>query len=109
MSGITLLPRPAWLGNVKNDIAQQQSPYWTKYRCSYSCRGHIFPFNRAHEIHISESSLDLVQWILVREQELHAHEALVNLPKKVEKKYTPKPKPEQKTGGSSGKGFGTRH
>jgi hypothetical protein len=28
---------------------------------------------------------------------------------KVKNKYTPKPNPEQKTGGSSGKGFGPRH
>ena len=69
------------------------------------------PFDRVYEtgIFLQPSIIDYKQWGIAREQEFRAHEALANLPKKVKNKYTPKPKPEQKTGGSSGKGFGPRH
>lgn len=54
--------------------------------------------------------IDIYQWNKAIEQEFLAYEELVNpLNPKNKKLYTPKPKPEQKTGGSSGKGFGPRH
>jgi len=79
--------------------------------CDVGCSGHIMPFDSVYEtgIFLQPFIIDYEQWNIVCEQEFRAHEALVNLPKKVKNKYTPKPKLEQKTGGSSGKGFGPRY
>ncbi len=75
MNVIKLLPRPLWVpGKSKG-----KEVYWTRFQCSKRCPGHIVPFNRVHEIHISGLPVDLVQWVLAREQELSAYEALVNL------------------------------
>lgn len=70
----------------------------------------MVPFDRVCEFDrfLQPSTTDYGQWGIVLEQEFKAYEALVN-PSKNKNLYTPKPKPEQETGGSSGKGFGPRH
>lgn len=75
-----LLDRPTWNSSRKKG-------YWRKRQCSESCVGHIVPFDRVDEINIVYYPVDLVQWVLVRAQELSKQEALVNAPKK-KKPYT---------------------
>ena len=105
MSSDLLLTRPLWMPE-KSEVKEV---YWKRFKCSESCPGHIVPCNRAHEIYISGLPVDLVQWVLAREQELSAHEALVNLHPQYEKKYIMKPRSPIETGGINGKGFGPRH
>ena len=46
--------------------------------CDVGCSGHIVPFSIFKKINIPEALIDIEQWMIVREKELSAYEALVN-------------------------------
>jgi hypothetical protein len=82
MSFSTPLTRPVW-------NPPRKEGYWRKFQCIDGCAGHIVPFDRLYEIHISEFPIDSKQWAIAKEQELLAYEVLVG--KRVQKKmYPPK-------------------
>lgn len=75
MTSLIPLERPVWSGQTNKAV---RPSYWTIYRCSTTCSGHIIPFSIFKKINISEVPIDIKQWMIVIKQELLAYENLVN-------------------------------
>ena len=74
MTSPILLDRPIWPGRTN----EARPSYWTIYRCSPTCSGHIIASDRTHEINSVNYFIDIEQFNKAMEQEFLAYEELIN-------------------------------